>query len=64
MGKLYSGALMSKPLRQYLGNQLLKSRRRCSGDKPAGGLMRMLEQEQSAERASKSRRYSGGHYAE
>ena len=58
------GALMSKPLQTYLGNQLLKRPPPLLGDKPMGGLMRLFEQEQAAQRAARQRCYAGGHYAE
>ncbi|MET0718183.1 MAG: hypothetical protein ABWY34_07255, partial [Pseudoxanthomonas sp.] len=64
LSSLARGVTWSKPIQKYLGNQLLKKQPPLLSDKPAGGLLRVLEQEQAAERAAKSRRYSGGRHAD
>ena len=62
MSALKSGITMSKPMQKYLGNTILKKPApSILGDKPAGGLLRILEQEQASERAGKRRHSSGGH---
>ena len=64
LSAIKSGITMSTPMQKYLGNQLLKPAPSILGNKPAGGLMRMFEQEQSSERAGKRRHTSGGRNVE
>ena len=55
LSSLKSGVTMSKPMQKYLGNTLLKKPApSILGDKPAGGLLRILEQEQASERAGEA----------
>jgi hypothetical protein len=64
ISSIYRRSIMSKPIQDYLGNQLLRREPSLLGEKPMGGLMRILEEEQSAARAKRQKRYSGGHHAD
>ena len=61
LSAIKSGLTMSKPMQKYLGNTILKKPAPplLGTGRPEGGLMRLLEQEQSAQRAKKRRRIFG-----
>jgi hypothetical protein len=64
VSSLYRRSLMSKPVQDYLKNQRLTQQPPLLGEQPAGGLLRVLEQSESARRARDRPPYAGGRRAD